>query len=595
MITLAWICNRVRRFKPFVSSRIGEIQTHTDPCQWKHVPGDQNVADDATRGISVKGLNGRWMNGPQFLYMPEEDWPEAIAVADETEVSKECRKVQAVFQLQNIAVMLQQAIDCKRFSKWRRLIRMTAWIIRSVDNLKAKVITGRAESQSNVKIRNDCLTPDELQEAELLWIKDAQKEIQVRALNGEFKMLSPFKDENGVIRVEGRVDKALVSYETRHPILLPNKHWISYLITRHMHQYGHCGIAAMAAKTKQNFWILRAHDLAKRIKFQCVFCREMELKAETQVMADLPRLRLTPYTTPFYNTSCDYFGPYNVKIGRNKSTKHYGVIFTCLNTRAVHLELAVDYSTMEYIQLLRRFFAIRGYPHEMLSDNGSQLVGAEKELQLMIKGWNIQQLKDFCADRGMKWRFTTPAAPHQNGCSEDLAKGCKFAIVDQVLTPFELYTCLLEVANLMNQRPIGRIPDDPDDGCYLCPNDMLLGRASSEVPQGPSREMKNPRHRVEFVQRIVDSFWKHWNRDLFPLLVPRKKWNTERRNVRVDDIVTVADPNAVRGKWTIGRVMSIYPGSDGKIRNVKVKTSTSEYQMPITKIVVICPAEGYEE
>ena len=432
-----------------------------------------------------------------------------------------------------------------------------------------------------------------------MWIKDAQKEIQGRVLNGEFKMLSPFKDENGVIRVGGRVDKALVSYETRHPILLPNKHWISYLITRHMHQYSHCGIAATAAKTKQKFWILRVHDLAKRIKFQCVFCREMELKAETQVMADLPRLRLTPYTPPFYNTSCDYFGLYNVKVGRNKSTKHYGVIFTCLNTRAVHLELAVDYSTMEYIQLLRRFFAVRGYPHEMLSDNGSQLVGAEKELQLMIKGWNIQQLKDFCADRGMKWRFTTPAAPHQNGCSEALVKGCKFAlkkaIGDQVLTPFELYTCLLEVANLMNQRPIGRIPNDPDDGSYLCPNDMLLGRASSEVPQGPFRETKNPRHRVEFVQRIVDSFWKRWNRDLFPLLVPRKKWNTERRNVRVDDIVMVADPNAVRGKWTIGRVMSVYPGSDGKIRNVKVKTSTSEYQRPITKIVVIYPAEGYEE
>ena len=118
-------------------------------------------------------------------------------------------------------------------------------------------------------------------------------------------------------------------------------------------------------------------------------------------------LEPTPYTPPFYNTSCDYFCLYNVKIGRNKSTKHYGVIFTCLNTRAVHLELAVDYSTMEYIQLLRRFFAIRGYLHEMLSDNGSQLVGAEKELQLMIKGWNIQQLKDFCADGGMKWRFTT--------------------------------------------------------------------------------------------------------------------------------------------------------------------------------------------
>ena len=124
---------------------------------------------------------------------------------------------------------------------------------------------------------------------------------------------------------------------------------------------------------------------------------------------------------------------------------------------------------------------------------------------------------------------------------------------------------------------------------------MLLRRAPSEVPQGPFRETKNPKHLVEFVQRIVDSFWKCWNRDLFPLLVPRKKWNTERRNVRVNDIVMVADPNAVRGKWTIGRVMSIDPRSDGKIRNVQVKTSTSEYQRPVTKIVVIYSAEDYEE
>ena len=70
------------------------------------------------------------------------------------------------------------------------------------------------------------------------------------------------------------------------------------------------------------------------------------------LMADLPRLHLTPDTPPLYNTSCDYFGPYNMKIRINKTTKHYGVIFICLNTRAVHLELAVDYSTIEYIQLL---------------------------------------------------------------------------------------------------------------------------------------------------------------------------------------------------------------------------------------------------
>ena len=112
-------------------------------------------------------------------------------------------------------------------------------------------------------------------------MKDAQKEIQDRVLNGEFKMLSLFKDDNGVIRVGGRVDKAPVSYETKHPILLPNKHWISHLITRHMHKFGHCEIAATAAETKQKFWILCVHDLAKKIKFQCVFCKKMELKVET--------------------------------------------------------------------------------------------------------------------------------------------------------------------------------------------------------------------------------------------------------------------------------------------------------------------------
>ena len=68
----------------------------------------------------------------------------------------------------------------------------------------------------------------------------------------------------------------------------------------------------------------------------------------------------------------------------------------------------------------------------------------------------------------------------------------------------------MQIANLINQRPIGRIPNDPNDGSYLCPNDLLLGRASSTVPQGPFRESRNPRHRVELIQKIVDSFWKRW-------------------------------------------------------------------------------------
>lgn len=166
------------------------------------------------------------------------------------------------------------------------------------------------------------------------------------------------------------------------------------------------------------------------------------------------------------------------------------------------------------------------------------MIGAEREMK-MIKGWDVERLKEYCADRSMKWQFTTPFAPHQNGCVESMVKSVKSALKkatgDTVLKPFKLYTCLLEVANLLNERPIGRLPGDPDNSSCLCPNGILLGRASSRVPQGLFRETQNPRYRFEFYQRIVDAFWKKWSRDALPQLVLGKKWNTQRMNVQVNE------------------------------------------------------------
>ena len=104
----------------------------------------------------------------------------------------------------------------------------------------------------------------------------------------------------------------------------------------------------------------------------------------------------------------------------------------------------------------------------------------------MIEGWQKEKLKEFAAENGIKWQFITPTAPHQNGCAEAMVKSCKRAIKktigDNKLTTFELYTCFLEIASLINQRPIGRVSTDPNEGTYLCPNDIFLGRASSEIP-----------------------------------------------------------------------------------------------------------------
>ena len=167
----------------------------------------------------------------------------------------------------------------------------------------------------------------------------------------------------------------------------------------------------------------------------------------------------------------------------------------------MHLELALDLSAMEYIQVLRRFYATRRLTALMLvlSDNGTQFVGADRELKEMIRGWDVKMLREFCAEKEMKWQFITPTAPRQSGCTESLVKSCKIAIKkaigDQTPTSFELYICLQEAANHVNQRrPIGQIPNDRNDGSYICPNDILLGRsrALSRVPKGPFREIKYP-------------------------------------------------------------------------------------------------------
>lgn len=238
-IVLSWIRSQAREFKPFVSARVSEIQNNSDPSQWRHVPGELNVADDVSRGIPAQRLNGRWKQGPEFLRLPEDEWPQENSTADLNEVEKERRKTQAI-----LLTGSPEAIDCKKFSNWRKLVRTSAYAFRFIWNLRtrcqAKKLPENTEEQ--MQVSHGPLAPQELEKAEKYWVKKSQKTLQDRLKKGELQQLSPFTDENGIIRVGSRVDEALVSYETKHPAMLPRDHWISLLITRHFHQIGHAGV-----------------------------------------------------------------------------------------------------------------------------------------------------------------------------------------------------------------------------------------------------------------------------------------------------------------------------------------------------------------
>ena len=166
-IVLAWIRGEGRKFKPFVSIRVSEIQSNSDPATWRYLPGEHNVADDVSRGISAQSLTERWQQGPQFLSLPEHEWPTVPPPPnpDKTEVEREICKDYKVCTVKDSIT----PIDCTKFSKWRRLVRVTAYVFRFVRNVKVRVKKSNTESAEIP--RSNSLSVEELNQSVIYWVK----------------------------------------------------------------------------------------------------------------------------------------------------------------------------------------------------------------------------------------------------------------------------------------------------------------------------------------------------------------------------------------------------------------------------------------
>ena len=152
--------------------------------------------------------------------------------------------------------------------------------------------------------------------------------------------LNPFIDKKGVIRIRGRIANSKLHSEVRTPILLPRNHRVTKLIIRNCHEKnGHVGLKHVMSSLRQRFWILQCTAAVKSVLGQCMFCKRVHCPLMNRKMAPLPDDRLTPGKPPFTRVGIDYFGPLYTKVGRS-TPKRYGVIFTCLACRAVHLEVA---------------------------------------------------------------------------------------------------------------------------------------------------------------------------------------------------------------------------------------------------------------
>ena len=273
--------------------------------------------------------------------------------------------------------------------------------------------------------------------------------------------------------------------------------------------------------------------------------------------------------------------------------KRYGVLFTCLSIRAIHLEVAHSLDTDSFINAMRRFIARRGQPEEVRSDNGGNFVRGERELREAIEGWNQHKIGEFLLQRHVRWTFNPPGGSHHGGiwerCIRTVRKVMGALTKEQILDDEGLATLLCEVESIVNGRPVTKVSDDPRDMEALTPNHLLLLRSGPSAPPGLfSKDEIYSRRRWRQIQYPADIFWRRWVKEYPPSLQERQKWNRPRRNFAVDDIVLVADLSCPRSCWPLGRILDVHRNTqDGYVRRVTVQTKGSILQRPIDKIVFL--------
>ncbi|KAK3730885.1 hypothetical protein QZH41_002978 [Actinostola sp. cb2023] len=479
-----------------VSTRMGHLlksELDENPSFTYHTDSTtENPADDASRGLGAQSLldNKRWLNGPKFLLLTEHEWPEQPFSMGEVE-KDDPEKAVAVFL------------------RVRKILRERA-------QKRIKVATNASEEtklQTATDDQSSQLTVQDLQEAELAIVQYVQsqaygREIQVldrineveelhdrtkrKMIKTEIKKtssiycLDPYLDQ-GTLRVGGRLSRANLPPHSVHPIILPRENHVTALIIKEAHKIlGHTGRGHVLSRLRERYWIISANAAVRHVLSKCVICRRSRGKPNQQKMADLPKERVTP-APPFTFTGVDYFGPYIIKTGR-KEVKRYGALFTCLASRAVHIEIANSLETDSFIQALRRFIARRGPVRTIRSDNGTNFVGAQAELRQAIKEMDHGQIRDKLRKQEIDWIFNPPAASHMGGVWERQIQTTRKVLAGLLqehgnrLDDESLRTLMCEVEAVINSRPLTFISNDIDDLEPLTPSHLLTTKSAVIVP-----------------------------------------------------------------------------------------------------------------
>ncbi|XP_062528845.1 uncharacterized protein LOC134200289 isoform X1 [Bombyx mori] len=592
-IVLGWIHSEPKTLKTFVCNRIEEIRELTSEYEWRHVPTHSNPADLASRGVKPQQLkeNNLWWNGAPFLMQPEGEWPGHHIVPTTLPETKVSLSLQCD---ENIEFVLFRT--CSKLHKMQRIM---AFVMRFIQNCKSK--SNKIKGSLTLKeLINSFFTLAKLSQRDS-FKQDIHSLKTSGCLNRKSRIISlnPFLDTDGVLRVGGRLHKALVPYNQKHPIIIDSKHIFTKLLFKHEHvRLLHCGPLQLLSLIREDFWPIGGRVLATQTTNNCVQCTKMKGKNIQPIMSNLPDPRVNP-AAPFETCGTDFAGPFLIlnRKGRGaRTSKCYLCLFVCFCTKALHLEVVSELSTNAFILCLRRFISRRGKPRTIYCDNGKNYVGANNELKRMLKAAN-ESVTDFGLCEGIEFKFNPAYAPNFGGIWEAGVKAAKFHLKrvagNNGLTFEELTTLFSQIEAILNSRPLTPMSADPSDITPLTPGHFLIGRPLSSLPAPTTTRISI--NRYQQLERMRQTFWTRWSREFLCELQQRVKWQKNgERNVKIGDMVVVKDDQLPPMKWILGRIHHMYYGPDGICRVVDIKTSKGIVKRALTKICALPTGDAYE-
>ena len=404
---------------------------------------------------------------------------------------------------------------------------------------------------------------------------------------------------DGLLRSNSRIVLTdVVPWETKYPVILAHDSDITKMIINHYHvNLKHCaGASHLHAELSRKYWFPKMKRKIKTVIGRCQECRRNSATGKFQKMAPLPEFRVKEPLRAFSVVGVDFAGPICIKVGRGKvRDKRYICLFTCLQSRGIHLELASSLETDAFIRAFLRFMSRRGRPSTVVSDNGTNFVGAVNEIvELKLDNY---KLRSELEKHEIRWIFNPPGAPHFGGAYEAMVKSVK-RVLNKILpeadvTEEELTTALIMTEGIINGRPLTVKCEDPVEEVPLSPNNLIIAGWDGEHPGELTGSTKSRIvARWRYIQNLTEQFWCRWRKEVLISWRTREKWKRGEIRFLPGDNVWILDENARRGHWKVGRITQVFPGRDGVVRVVDVGVEGKVHRIPVNKL---CKMELDEE